>query len=80
MPILVSDSESDSDSDDDPEILTEPNPLATGDNNPEVLTAPAFSATKATKAKFRFPSKDPVDNTIQDTRNDSEKVSDILNM
>ena len=80
MPILVSDSESDSDSDDDPEILGGPKPRASSKNKPEVLTGQAFSATKATRAKFRFPSKDPVDNTIQDTRNDSEKVNDILRM
>ena len=38
----------------------------------------AFVATDSVKAKFRFPSKDPVPNLIEDTRSDSQKVSDIL--
>ena len=37
-----------------------------------------FAATPAVKAKFKYPSKDPLPNLIEDTRTDSEKVSDIL--
>ena len=37
-----------------------------------------FVATPAVKAKFRYPSKDPLPNLIEDTQTDSEKVSDIL--
>ena len=38
----------------------------------------AFVVSNSVKAKFRFPSKDPVPNLIEDTRSDSQKVSDIL--
>ena len=41
---------------------------------------PAFAASPATKVKYRFPTKDPIENVIQDTRKDEEKVSDILKM
>ena len=37
-----------------------------------------FAATAAVKTKFKFPSKDPLPNLIEDTLTDSEKVSDIL--
>ena len=37
-----------------------------------------FTATVAVKAKYKFPSKDPLPNLIEDTRTDSQKVSDIL--
>ena len=45
---------------------------------PEVSDISTYVVSKATKAKFRFPSKDPDDNTVVDNRNDSEKVKDIL--
>ena len=32
----------------------------------------------ATKAKFHFPSQDPQENLVVDTRSDSQKVTDIL--
>ena len=37
-----------------------------------------FVASNAVKAKFLYPSKDPLPNLIEDTRSDSQKVSDIL--
>ncbi len=43
----------------------------------------ASSATKAksaARAKYRFPSKDPSDNEVKDTRKNEEKVSDILRL
>ena len=36
------------------------------------------SASKDIKKKFRFPTSDPVENSIVDNRTDSEKVADIL--
>ena len=41
----------------------------------DILACPV---SPATKAKFKFPSKDPTENIIKDTRSDSEKVTDIL--
>ena len=38
----------------------------------------AFVPSNSVKAKFSFPSKDPVPNFIEDNRSDSQKVSDIL--
>ena len=35
-------------------------------------------ASKDIKKKFRFPTSDPVENSIVDNRTDSEKVADIL--
>ena len=70
LPILVSDSESESDNDSDSEVITVP-------------TFTASSATKAksaARAKYRFPSKDPSDNVVKDTRTDEEKVSGILRL
>ena len=34
----------------------------------------AFVASNSVKAKFRFPSKDPDKNLVDDTRSDSQKV------
>jgi hypothetical protein len=38
----------------------------------------ASAAVKAQKAKFRFPSSDPADNVVIDTRTPEQKMSDIL--
>ena len=38
----------------------------------------SYYVSPATKAKFRFPAKDPIDNLILDKRSDSQKVTDIL--
>ena len=38
----------------------------------------ASAAVKAQKAKFRFPSSDPADNQVIDTRTPEQKMSDIL--
>ena len=38
----------------------------------------AYYVSPATKAKFRFPSKDPQENLVIDKRSDSQKVTDIL--
>ena len=38
----------------------------------------AFAVSNSAKAKFRFPSKDPSQNLVDDMRSDSEKVTDIL--
>ena len=37
-----------------------------------------YVVSHATKAKFRFPSKDPDENIVIDNRNEAEKVKDIL--
>ena len=38
----------------------------------------AFKANPAVKAKFKYPTRDPTPNEIQDDRSDSEKIQDIL--
>ena len=38
----------------------------------------ACAASSAVKQKFRFPSKDPEENSISDERTDVQKVNDIL--
>ena len=41
-------------------------------------SANAFPASAALKSKFRFPSKDPDEHTMIDSRTDEQKVNDIL--
>ena len=44
----------------------------------EINDISACVVSPATKVKFCFPTKDPADNFVDDTRSDSEKVTDIL--
>ena len=45
---------------------------------PEISDISTYVVSQATKAKFRFPSKDPDENNVVDNRNDAEKVKNIL--
>ena len=45
---------------------------------PETSDISTYVVSHATKAKFRFPSKDPDENIVIDNRNDAKKVKDIL--
>ena len=59
-------------------VQSEPLSISEGVTSHSKLASAAVKAVKAQKAKFRFPSSDPADNVVIDTRTLEQKMSDIL--